>query len=172
MLNGHLVLDAFRNWKIIYVRKFSLNRDCMLSGKRTNRHSNEQRIRPGKGSVRLSHVNVGSCNGCDIETLALKMFDYEFVDDVQTADVIIACGAVTKPIKPIFEQILNKTGNIPVVAVGTCAISGRVFRGEKVLGPIDAFTPTKVYVFGCPPHPREIMRGISMALKREAFCRA
>lgn len=143
----------------------------MRVGKETKeRHSKEQYVCPGQRNTRLFHINVGSCNGCDIEVYALSMFGYEFVDDLTAADVIIACGAVTKPIKPILEQILNRTQNIPVVAVGTCAISGRVFSGENVLGPIDEFTPTEVYVFGCPPRPKEIMQGISMALKRGSFC--
>jgi len=143
----------------------------MRTGKKAKEsHSKEHFASLGQRSVRLFHINVGSCNGCDIEVCALRMFDYEFVDDPKTADVIIACGAVTKPIRPILEQILNKTQNIPLAAVGTCAISGRVFNGERVLGPIDAFTPTKVYVFGCPPRPKEIMKGISMALKQGGSC--
>lgn len=137
-----------------------------MGEKAKERYSKEQHIFPGQRNARLFHINVGSCNGCDIEVYALSMFGYEFVDDVAVAGVIIACGAVTKPIKPILEQTLNKAQDIPVVAVGTCAISSKVFRGEKVLGPVDEFTPVEVYVFGCPPRPKEIIQGISMASKR------
>jgi len=124
----------------------------------------------GKRNRYLFHIDVGSCNGCDIEVYALSKFGYEFVDDPAMADVILICGSVTKQTKQLLEGVLDKTQKIPKVVVGTCAISGKVFGGEGCArAPVDKFTCVDVYVFGCPPQPKEIKNGILMALKQGGF---
>jgi len=48
-----------------------------------------------------------------------------------------------------------------VVAVGTCAISGGVFRDSyAVCNGIDSVIPVDVYVPGCPPRPEAVIDGI------------
>jgi membrane-bound hydrogenase subunit mbhJ len=113
--------------------------------------------------IRLFHINVGSCNGCDIEVYSLTESGYEFVDD-HTADVIVVCGSVNSQTRPILTQLLGKAQKIPIVAVGTCAISARVFS-DKGVKPVDEFTHIDMYVFGCPPRPQEIKNGILRVLK-------
>ena len=47
-----------------------------------------------------------------------------------------------------------------VVAVGSCACSGGVFRGGyNVLGGVDQAIPVTAYVPGCPPKPEAITFG-------------
>jgi membrane-bound hydrogenase subunit mbhJ len=108
--------------------------------------------------IRLLHINLGSCNGCDIEVRSLANFGYKFVDGT-IADVIVLCGSVNIKTRPILEQLINKNQKTPKVAIGTCSISAGVFRGEGV-EPVDKLVHINMYVFGCPPSPREIKSGI------------
>ena len=53
-----------------------------------------------------------------------------------------------------------------VVAIGACACSGGVFKGNySVLGGVDKLIPVDVYVPGCPPRPEAIIDGIVKLLK-------
>ncbi|MEM0049233.1 MAG: NADH:ubiquinone oxidoreductase [Candidatus Bathyarchaeia archaeon] len=119
-------------------------------------------MRKKKWGIRLLHINVGSCNGCDVEVLSLAIFGYEFVDD--SPDVIVICGSVNNQTKPVLKQLLDRNRRVPKVAVGTCAISARVFNCENV-EPVDDFTDVDMYVFGCPPSPIEIRNGIEKVVR-------
>lgn len=116
----------------------------------------------------MFHINVGSCNGCDIEVLSLTRSGYDFVDDPTLADVIVICGSVNSQTRLILEQLLDNAKKIPKVAIGTCAISARVFN-DKSVKPVDEFTFIDMYVFGCPPRPQEIKSGILRLLKLGGF---
>ncbi len=53
-----------------------------------------------------------------------------------------------------------------VVAIGACACSGGVFKGNyNVLGGVDEVVPVDIYVPGCPPKPEGIIDGIVKLLK-------
>jgi ech hydrogenase subunit C len=53
-----------------------------------------------------------------------------------------------------------------VVAIGSCALSGGIFReAYNVLGGIDQVLPVDVYVPGCPAKPEAIIDGVVMALE-------
>jgi ech hydrogenase subunit C len=48
-----------------------------------------------------------------------------------------------------------------VVAIGACACSGGVFRGNyDVLGGVDKVIPVNAYIPGCPPKPEAIIDGV------------
>jgi len=48
-----------------------------------------------------------------------------------------------------------------VVAVGTCACSGGVFKGcYNVEGGIDEVIPVSAYIPGCPASPKAIIDGV------------
>jgi NADH:ubiquinone oxidoreductase subunit B-like Fe-S oxidoreductase len=55
-----------------------------------------------------------------------------------------------------------------VIAVGTCATSGGLFR-ESYAEPqgVGAVLPVAVYVPGCPPHPWSIVHALLLAMGRE-----
>jgi NADH:ubiquinone oxidoreductase subunit B-like Fe-S oxidoreductase len=53
-----------------------------------------------------------------------------------------------------------------VVAVGSGALSGGVFRGcYNCLGGVDEFLPVDVYIPGCPPRPQAIIFGLVKLLR-------
>ena len=115
------------------------------------------------------HFNSGSCNGCDIEILAtltprydLERMGVQLEASPRHADVLICTGAVTRQARErlirIYEQMPNPKF---VVAVGSCALSGGVFKGcYNVMDGIDQVIPVNAYIPGCPPRPEAIIDGV------------
>lgn len=122
-----------------------------------------------KKSPWVLHMNTGSCNGCDIEIVAAltPRFDVERFGIVlqgtpRHADVLLCTGPVTKQMKKrlirIYEQMPEPKF---VVAVGTCASSGGVFKGcYSVEGGIDRVIPVSAYIPGCPIRPEALIDGV------------
>lgn len=121
----------------------------------------------------LIHYDGSSCNGCDIEVLACltPLYDVERFGIVNTgnpkhADIFLVTGGVNTQNLPIVQQIYEQ---IPepkvVVAVGTCACSGGVFREcYNMLGGMDKAIPVDVYVPGCAARPESIIDGVVKSL--------
>ena len=117
----------------------------------------------------IIHFNTGACNACDIEIVAsitpkfdIERFGILLRGTPRHADVLVCSGPVTRLIdsrlKRIYEQMANPKF---VVAVGTCACSGGVFRGcYNVTGGIDSAIPVSAYVPGCPVRPEAIIDGV------------
>jgi NADH-quinone oxidoreductase B subunit len=115
------------------------------------------------------HFNTGACNACDIEIIAaltptydLERFGVILKATPRHADVLLCSGPVTKQIEDrlirIYEQMLEPKF---VVAVGTCACSGGVFKGcYNVDGGIDSVLPVAAYIPGCPASPKAIIDGV------------
>jgi len=117
----------------------------------------------------ICHLNTGGCNGCDIEVVAsltprfdLERFGILIKGTPRHADVLVATGAMTRQIWTRARRIYDQTPEPKfVLAVGSCACSGGVFRGcYNVLGGIDTVMPVNVYVPGCPPRPDAIIFGV------------
>ena len=54
-----------------------------------------------------------------------------------------------------------------VIAIGTCALSGGVFRDTyNVVGGVDKVIPVDVYVPGCAAKPEAIIDGVVLALEK------
>ena len=123
-------------------------------------------------SLRVFHLNTGSCNGCDIEIVAsltprydLERFGIKLVGSPKHADVLLVTGPVTgrmtDRVKRVYEQTPDPKA---VIAVGTCGTSGGVFYNSYNLsGSIDKVIPVDVYVPGCPPRPEAIIDGVLQA---------
>lgn len=117
----------------------------------------------------IIHFNTGACNACDIEIVAsltptydLERFGVLLKGTPRHADVLICSGPVTRMIedrlKRIYEQMPEPKF---VVAIGSCACSGGVFKGCYNVGSgIDSVIPVSAYVPGCPASPKAIIDGV------------
>jgi NADH-quinone oxidoreductase B subunit len=117
----------------------------------------------------ILHFNTGACNACDIELIAsltprydVERFGVLLKGTPRHADVLVCSGPVTHQIKDrlirIYEQMPEPKF---VVAVGTCACSGGVFKGcYNVEGGINEVIPVSVYIPGCPASPKAIIDGV------------
>ena len=126
-----------------------------------------------KKSPWVIHYDASSCNGCDIETLACltPMYDVERLGVVNTgnpkhADIFLVTGAVNPQAEGVIRNIYEQMPEPKVVvAVGTCASSGGIFREcYNILGGIDTVIPVDVYVPGCAARPESIIDGVVQAL--------
>ena len=126
-------------------------------------------------SLAIRQVDAGSCNGCELEIVALNnpVHDIErlgihFVASPRHADMLLVTGPVTRN----MELALRKTyAAMPdpkvVVAVGACGISGGIFgKNYASLGGVDEVIPVDVYIPGCPPRPEALIEGILLAVGR------
>ena len=127
------------------------------------------------------HANIGACNGCDLEvvnllsTFLLKKHHLEIklVRSVKNADFLLVTGslsrALSKKIKELKESIpANKT----IIAVGTCAIDGGLWKKSyNIIGGIDKILQVNCFVPGCPPTPESILYSLESALgaKKKLF---
>jgi Ni,Fe-hydrogenase III small subunit/formate hydrogenlyase subunit 6/NADH:ubiquinone oxidoreductase subunit I len=128
-------------------------------------------------SLAVREVDAGSCNGCELEIVALnnpvhdiERFGIQFVASPRHADMLLVTGPVTRN----MELALLKTHRAMaepkvVVAVGACGISGGIFGVNYAsLGSVDKVVPVDVYIPGCPPRPQALLHGILLAVGRLA----
>jgi len=125
-----------------------------------------------KRALWVYHLNTGSCNGCDIEILAVltprydvERFGIRLVGTPRHADVLLVTGPVIKQMVPRVKRIYEQTPDPKVVMViGNCGAEGGVFyESYNLAGPIDQIIPVTVYVPGCPPRPEAIIEGVAKA---------
>jgi len=123
----------------------------------------------------LLHFDCGSCNGCDIETLAcltpvydVERFGIINVGNPRHADVLVVTGTVNPRNAVILKNLYDQMPAPKlVIAIGACGCSGGVFReAPNVLGGIDKVIPVDVYVPGCPAKPEAIMDAVVTGLSK------
>ena len=125
----------------------------------------------------ILHFNSGACNACDIEVVAAltPRFDVERLGIVlkgtpRHADVLVCTGPVTRQIEDRLRRVYDQMAHPKfVVAVGTCACSGGVFRGcYNVKGGVDQVIPVNAYIPGCAVSPHAILDGVAKLLNSVA----
>lgn len=121
----------------------------------------------------IIHFNSGACNACDIEVVAaltprfdIERFGILIKGTPRHADVLVCTGAVTRQIADRLKRIYDQMASPKfVVAVGTCACSGGVFRGcYNIKGGIDTVIPVDAYIPGCAASPHAIIDGVAKLL--------
>jgi len=127
-----------------------------------------------KKSPWILHYNAGSCNGCDIEILSclspkydLERFGVINTGNPKQSDIMLVTGPVTYRSR---ERLVELYTQMPepkvVIAVGSCANTGGVFRGMyNVEDGIDRYIPVDVYIPGCASSPELIIDGVVKALE-------
>ena len=118
-----------------------------------------------RGSLQLRHVDVGSCNGCELEIASAfgphydaARFGARLVASPRHADGLLVTGVVTKNMVGPLRKTLEATPEPRVViACGDCAVSGGIFAGAYgIEADLDALVDVDVRIPGCPPHPTAI----------------
>jgi formate hydrogenlyase subunit 7 len=118
------------------------------------------------GSVQLRHVDVGSCNGCEIEISGAfspvydaERFGARLVASPRHADALLVTGVVTRNMEqPLRDTFTATPTPRAVIAVGDCARNCGMFAGGYgVVGAVSDVLPVDVEVPGCPPSPQQIV---------------
>ena len=120
----------------------------------------------------LFHINSGSCNGCDIELVAVltprydvERLGFKLTGSPRQADIVVVTGHVTKQ---SLDRVLSAISQVPepkcVVTMGSCPQSGNVFKGSySVCAPLSKYVHVDVDIAGCAPKPEAIMDGLVKA---------
>lgn len=125
-------------------------------------------------SLFVRHIDVGSCNACESEILALSNPYYNFhrlgvffTASPRHADVLLVTGALTPAMKNVLLETYEAMPRPRIVlAAGVCALHGGVFaKSRQFVGPIESIIPVDVFIPGCPPTPYALLNGILLALQ-------
>ncbi len=117
--------------------------------------------------------NSGSCNGCEIEMVALltprydvERFGIRLVGSPRHADLLLVTGPVTRMMAPRLKMVYAQMPDPKVVInVGVCGVSGGAFwESYNLVGPVDEIIPVDIYVPGCPPRPEAITEAAVKAI--------
>ncbi|MGW4356084.1 NADH-quinone oxidoreductase subunit B family protein [Nocardia sp. NPDC004582] len=122
-----------------------------------------------RGSLQLRHVDVGSCNGCELEISGAfgPVYDAErygarLVASPRHADGLLVTGVVTRNMAEALRRTHTATPALNVViACGDCALNQGVFAGAYgVVGSVRDVVAVDVEIPGCPPAPDAIVAAL------------
>lgn len=128
-------------------------------------------------SLHIRHIDVGSCNACESEVLAISNPYYNchrlgifFTASPRHADVLLVTGALTLAMKPVLEETYEAMPRPRIViTAGVCAFDGGLFaKSPQCLGSVDSVIPVDLHIHGCPPTPSALIRGILATVQRRS----
>src|SRR3989339_454960 len=126
-------------------------------------------------SLAIREVDSGSDNSTEIELVNLttphydiERFGISFVASPRHADVLIVTGPVTLNMATALRKTYEATPSPKwVIALGDDACGIGIFRDSyAVVGSVEKVIPVDLKIFGNPPSPKEIMRGILGFMKK------
>lgn len=121
------------------------------------------------GSLAIREVDAGSCNGCELEILALnnpyysiERFGVHFVASPRHADMLLVTGPVSRHMEAALRRTFDAAPEPRlVIAVGECGANGGEFGVSYAsCGAVSNVIPVDAVIRGCPPTPLQLMRGI------------
>lgn len=128
-----------------------------------------------KRSLTIRFVDSGSCNGCELELVAInnpvydvERFGIHFTASPRFADMLLVTGPVSRNMEIALRRTYNAMPEPKlVVALGDCAFDGGIF-GESYAskGSVANIVPVDAFIHGCPPSPSQILSGILKAVRR------
>ena len=120
-------------------------------------------------SLAIREVDAGSCNGCELEIIALnnafhdlERFGLKIVASPRHADVLMVTGPVTRNMEAAL-RLTYEAMPAPnyVVAVGDCACTGGMFADSYACaGAVSNAIPVDLHIPGCPPDPITLLKGL------------
>jgi Ni,Fe-hydrogenase III small subunit/NAD-dependent dihydropyrimidine dehydrogenase PreA subunit len=126
-------------------------------------------------SLKLRSVSAGGCNGCELELNALSNVNFDmgrfgisFVASPRHADGVVVTGPVTQNMAFALEETIRAVPEPRLlILVGTCAISGGLFKNSPAIDRsfLTRHTPD-LYIPGCPVHPLAALQAILKFLGR------
>jgi len=120
-------------------------------------------------SLAIRAVDSGSDNSPEIELVNLtaphydiERFGITFVASPRHADVLIVTGAVTLNMAIAVVKTYEATPEPKfVIALGDDACDGGIFKESyAVVGGVDKIIPVDLKIYGNPPTPKEILKGL------------
>src|SRR3989304_3302530 len=122
-----------------------------------------------KRSLTIRFVDSGSCNGCELELVAInnpvydcERFGIHFTASPRFADMLLVTGPVSRNMEIALKRTYEATPPPKlVVAVGDCGFNGGIFgKSYASLGGIGDVIPVNAFILGCPPKPVDLLQGI------------
>ncbi len=120
-------------------------------------------------SLAIRAFDAGSCNGCELELIALgnpfydlERFGLKFVASPRHADVLMITGPMTRAMHAAL-RLTHEAMPAPkfVIAIGDCACTGGMFAASPAcLGAASQVIAVDLHIPGCPPDPVVILQGL------------
>ena len=132
--------------------------------------------RPDRGrSLKVRHVDAGSCNGCEHELILasspytdLERYGIGIAASPRHADLLLVTGPVTTRMRgPLLAAYAAMPEPRRVAALGDCALGCNVLgSADEIVGPVEAVLPVDLRIPGCPPTPDAVAAGLLELLDR------
>ena len=125
--------------------------------------------------LKLYIVDSGSCTGCELELQALfnpfynlSALGIEVVYEIEKADVLILSGLITENMYVELRSLYEKfKAPKHLITLGDCPVFQAPFRDTFAIRTKGSnYFPSTQHIVGCPPTPKEILRGLVRFMKK------
>ena len=132
-------------------------------------------------SLHVMVVDTGDCGAClhEVKQLNNPLYNFHrlgffFTATPRTADLLLIVGPVSENMRgPLLKTWEAMPTTRRVLAVGSCAISGGVFRSSFICaGGAAAVLPVDFEVPGNPPPPLAILHGLLAVTGRKSAAKS